>query len=407
MWLQAALSLAALVAAAMADDNKDLGSVLAANKNLTKFYELIKKYPDVLLELPSDNGVTIVAPSDKAMANIAYTALQPLWDADDRDKTTAILQYHILDGAVSVAALREGPTYLETSRLTSPALTNVTAGQGVLVNRQRDAVVFTSGQGSRCSLLEADIPFAGGLVQVVDNLLVPPAQVAKTADAFQARSFLGSLYAARLMPELAVRRDVTIFAPLDDAYGLVGGTLRGLDAPRLARVMRYHVVPGRVLSSARLANGSSYDTLATDAAGRPARLVVRQDGNTKYVNSARIVQPDILLANGVMHIIGNVLNPDVEGAAPDPRAATQSPVFAVSTVSGVFTSDLPCTADCPVTTTAAATTTGGADASGATATSATSSLSSSTSHGGGARCTARVVGAAVGMVGLGAGMAWM
>ncbi|KJK82691.1 hypothetical protein H634G_01828, partial [Metarhizium anisopliae BRIP 53293] len=58
MWLQAALSLAAWVSAAVADDSKDLGSVLAANKNLTKFYELIKKYPDVLLELPSDNGVT-------------------------------------------------------------------------------------------------------------------------------------------------------------------------------------------------------------------------------------------------------------------------------------------------------------------------------------------------------------
>ncbi|KJK85711.1 hypothetical protein H633G_10444 [Metarhizium anisopliae BRIP 53284] len=61
MWLQAALSLAAWVSAAVADDSKDLGSVLAANKNLTKFYELIKKYPDVLLELPSDNGVTVRA----------------------------------------------------------------------------------------------------------------------------------------------------------------------------------------------------------------------------------------------------------------------------------------------------------------------------------------------------------
>ncbi|KID82359.1 beta-Ig-H3/Fasciclin [Metarhizium guizhouense ARSEF 977] len=364
MWLQAALSLAAWVSAAVADDSKDLGSVLAANKNLTKFYELIKKYPDVLLELPSDNGVTIVAPSDKAMANIAYTALQPLWDADDKDKTTAILQYHVLDGAVSAAALRDGPTYLETSRLTSPALTNV-----------------------------------------VDNLLVPPAQLAGTADAFGARSFLGSLYAARLMPALAVRRDVTIFAPLDDAYGLVGGTLKGLNASRLARVMDYHVVPGRVLSSAHLANGTSYDTLATDAAGKLARVLVRQEGNSKFVNAAQIVQPDILLANGIMHIIGNVLNPDAERAAPDPSAGTQAPAFAVSTVSGVFTSDLPCTADCPATTTAA-TATGGADSSGATPTT-TSSLFSSTSHGGGARCTAHVVGAAVGMVGLGAGVAWI
>ncbi|OAA47077.1 beta-Ig-H3/Fasciclin [Metarhizium rileyi] len=392
-------------AAAVAHDNKDLGAVLAGNKNLTKFYELIKKYPDVLLELPSDNGVTIIAPSDKAMANIPYTALQPLWDPEDKAKTMPILQYHILNGAVSMAALKSGPTYFQTTRLTSPAYTNVTAGQGVLINKQGQFTIFTSGQGARCTLLQADIPFAGGLLQVVDNLLVPPTQVSKTAEAFRVTSFLGSLYAAKLMPDIAYRKNVTIFAPQDQAYGLVGGTLQDLDAPKLTRIMNYHIIPDQVLSSALLINGTKYDSLAKDAAGNASRVTIRQDGNNKYVNTARIVQPDILLANGVMHIIGSVLNPDEENAAPNPDVGTQPPVFAVSTAAGVFTSALPCTTDCPVTTTS-----GGASGAKTTATTtaaSTSSVFSSTSHGGGPRCTAHVVGAAVGMIGLGAGMAWM
>lgn len=73
--------LASLASLALADDYdspKDLGSVLASNKNLTTYYELIKvccpppvmsitrsliacsqKYPDILLQLPSYVGVTV------------------------------------------------------------------------------------------------------------------------------------------------------------------------------------------------------------------------------------------------------------------------------------------------------------------------------------------------------------
>lgn len=401
MLLQAVLCFGALFASVSAADKKDLGSVLAGNKNLSKFYDLIKKYPDVLLELPSDNGVTIVAPSNKAIDNIPYTSLQPLWDPENKDKTIPILQYHILQGSVSTAELKEGPTYLRTTRLTNSHFTNVTSGQGVLINKQSESVIFTSGQGARCTLTEADIAFTGGMIQVVDNLLVPPTQVSKTAEAFQAKSFLGSLYAAKLMPDIAYRKNITIFAPQDEAYKLVGGTLQAMDAKNLARIMNYHIIADQVLSSTMLTNGSRYTTLANDAAGKPESIAIRQDGNNKYVNTAQIVQPDILLANGVMHIIANVLNPDVEDGVPNPDVGTQPPVFAVSTVPGAFTSALPCTTNCPVTTTS-----GGAAGATATGTS-TSSLFSSTSHGGGPRCTAHVVGAAVGMIGLGAGMAWM
>ena len=40
--LKAALGLVALVAGVFADQGKDLGSVLAGNQDLSKFYELIK-----------------------------------------------------------------------------------------------------------------------------------------------------------------------------------------------------------------------------------------------------------------------------------------------------------------------------------------------------------------------------
>ncbi|KND89791.1 Transforming growth factor-beta-induced protein ig-h3 [Tolypocladium ophioglossoides CBS 100239] len=338
------LALAGLfVSIAVADDKTDLGSVQAANKNLTKYYDLIKKYPDILLQLPSYKGVTIIAPSDKAFDNIPYTALNGQWDPDDKAKTVPLLQYHILQGTVSTNALDVGPTYVKATLLTDPQYTNVTSGQNVLVNKQPgDTVVFTTSMGTRCSLVTGDIEFQGGLIQIVDNLLIPPARLGKTSEAFKVSSFLGGLYAAKLMPDTADRKNITVFAPQDEAFGLVGGGLEKMDTTQLARIMGYHVIPDQVLVSSAFTNNSKFKTLATDASGKSqVSVIIRQAGNNKYVNSAQIVQPDILIANGLLHLISNVLNPDAESAAPNPTIGTQAPVFPVSSIKGAFTSALP------------------------------------------------------------------
>ncbi|KAG5923919.1 hypothetical protein E4U61_002084 [Claviceps capensis] len=401
--LKAVLPLAFLAAGACAEGNQDLGTVLAGNKDVSKFYDLIKKFPDVLLQLPNYSGVTIAVPSNKAIENIPYTALNNNWDPEDKDKTVPLLQYHILKGTVAIGGLQEGPTYFETTLLTNSAYTNVTTGQGVLVNKQGDSAYFISGQGSRSTVTDSDMTFTGGLIHIVDNLLVPPSQIDKTAHAFQVNSFLGSLYAANMMPDIAYSKNVTILAPSNEAFKAVGGTLQGLNATQLARIMNYHIIPNQVLDSKALANATKYPTVAKDASGlNNLQLTIHQSGNNKYANSAQIVQPDVLLANGVMHVIRNVLNPDAPYVLPNPSIASQAPVFAVSTAAGAFTSALPCTTNCPVTTTSSD------DASAtATATTTTHSIHYSTSKGSGPRCTAQVAGAAMGMLGLGAGMAFL
>lgn len=50
--------------------------------------------------------------------------------------------------------------------------------------------------------------------------------------------------------------------------------------------------------------------LADPNAGPNYNFTIRQVGNTYFVNNARIVVPDTITANGVIHIIDQVLNPD-------------------------------------------------------------------------------------------------
>jgi hypothetical protein len=281
----------------------------------------------------------------------------------------------------------------------------VTSGQNILIAKQPgDTVVFTTSMGTRCTLTEGDITFQGGLIQVVDNLLVPPTRIQNTTEAFGVPNFLGALYAGKLMPQVSYEQNITVFAPVDSAFATVGGSLRHLDAKAIARIMGYHVIPNQVLVSSALTNGSRLQTLAKNAAGNaPESLVIRQAGNNKYVNSAQIVQPDILLANGIMHLISDVLNPDVDAAMPNPTAASQAPVFAVSSARNPFTSALPCTVSCPVTTTTAINST----TAGPTATSTTASTSLFTSKSkdaAGAFATADIraaAGVALGLLGAG------
>ncbi|KAH6689517.1 FAS1 domain-containing protein [Plectosphaerella plurivora] len=318
------VTLNATLGFAAEEEPQDLGALLESRKDLSTFNSLIRDYPDILLKLPNYGGVTIVAPSDKAFENIAGTPLNEIWDPKNASIAVPILEYHILQGTISTGALVSGPSVFKRTLLTSKQWTNVTAGQNVVVNKQPgEVIIFSSAQGARTTQTKGDMRFAGGLLHIVDNLLIPPTRLEQTLEAFSLDSFLGALHAAEMLPAIAEQQNITIFAPRDEALALVGGTLSNLDPDALARVVGYHLVPGRILSSAELTNGTRLDTRS----GNGAIPTVRRSGNDLYVDSARVVQPDILVANGVLHVIENVLNPDAGGVVPNPEAATQAPVW--------------------------------------------------------------------------------
>ncbi len=114
-------------------------------------------------------------------------------------------------------------------------------------------------------------------------------------------------------------------------------------------MLSYHLVPGAVLPSPLLSNNSNLSTSAL------VPLHITRAGNNLYADSAQVIQPDVLIANGVLHIIDEVLSPSAPAALPNPALASQAPVLpatgATSTGTGAptpFTSALPCTSACPV-----------------------------------------------------------
>jgi uncharacterized surface protein with fasciclin (FAS1) repeats len=127
-------------------------------------------------------------------------------------------------------------------------------------------------------------------------------QTAREAGTFQ--TLLTAVDAAGLGETLADEGPFTVFAPTDEAFAaLPQGTVQGLlsDPPALARVLSYHVVPGRI-TSAQIVSNSEQKTVD----GRVLTIAVN-GGVT--VNDATVIQADVEAENGVIHVIDRVLIP--------------------------------------------------------------------------------------------------
>lgn len=147
--------------------------------------------------------------------------------------------------------------------------------------------------------------------------------------------------------------DLTIFAPNNDAIQQLGSTLSTLSLEDLGQLVDYHIVNAShfVGYSSNLPNGT---VLQTRQGGN---ISITFAGNSIYANSAQIVQSDLLISNGILHVISNVLDPNVTDVKPNPSQPTQAPVIQGSALpSNVvpYASDLPTSVSSFVSSTAGA-----------------------------------------------------
>jgi uncharacterized surface protein with fasciclin (FAS1) repeats len=133
-------------------------------------------------------------------------------------------------------------------------------------------------------------------------------------------TLVAAVKAAGLVDTLKGRGPFTVFAPTNAAFaalpaGTVDTLLKPENKPALARVLTYHVVPGR-LDAAALENairaGRGSATLRT-AGGGTLWAMMNGDRNIVLKDTrgtvASISTYDVLQSNGVIHVIDRVLLP--------------------------------------------------------------------------------------------------
>ena len=162
----------------------------------------------------------------------------------------------------------------------------------------------------------APAPAAPKMADIVDT--------AVGAGAF--KTLAAALGAAGLVETMKSAGPFTVFAPTDAAFAkLPAGTVEELLKPenkaKLAGILTYHVVSGKVMASTVVTmDGAKVPTVN----GAQVSIKVGADG--VMVDGAKVVTTDVECTNGVIHIIDSVILP----AAAPAAAAAHAPAAAVA-----------------------------------------------------------------------------
>lgn len=275
--------------------------------------------------LLGQEAITVFAPT-----NAAFGAVLEAYDVDNLtdlvtelggvDKLEEVLGYHVV-----------ASTAFSTDLTNNQTLTTLN-GQELTVTINNDGVFINGAQ-----VTTADVEIANGVVHIIDAVLVPELDypnVVEAATAAGLTTLIDAVTAAELGATLTGAEAITVFAPTNAAFaGLLerydaadlNELITVLGAETVSNVLQFHVIPSSIFSH-DLAEG---EQTVTTLEGQELTVNKSAEGVvtvTDYLNFTYTVNTaDVVIDNGVVHVIDGVLLPDVAPDTPNiVEAATEA-----------------------------------------------------------------------------------
>ncbi|KAG9290820.1 hypothetical protein G9A89_010968 [Geosiphon pyriformis] len=204
-------------------------------------------------------------------------------------------RYLIVNGTVKSTDLNAGQEKLVPTFLTEYLawLPNGT-GQVLKINKTLDGKIGVN-DGIATSV---DNVVSNGVVHIIDNFPSPPLQFSENSDAPSQLQYL--IDEANLTSAIDFTSGITIFAPPNSALEPL--IEKSLNASFIRSTLLQHVVP-KVLYASDLKDGNTFKTLNNST----ITIQMPKNGGNLTVNGTQIIKGDLLLSNGVMHLIENLI----------------------------------------------------------------------------------------------------
>ncbi len=259
---------------------------------------LTLRVADLVEALSGPGPFTVFAPTDAAFEKLPPEVLRELLRPESHRRLVELLTYHVVGGKALTAAeiLAMNPPF--KLKMLNNLTTEITVNAGkVEINNS--------------TVTQADVRCTNGIIHVIDTVIFPPNIVQTAINDGRFKTLVTALTAAGLVEPLSRAGPFTVFAPTDAAFAkLPPGTLDNLlkpeNRPELIRILTYHVVANRELTSA--------DILALNPPFRLEMLnglstEVTVAGGMIKVNSATVIVANVFASNGIVHAIDTVLLP--------------------------------------------------------------------------------------------------
>merc|ERR1711973_371432 len=282
----------------------DLASDLQAN-GLTTLLSLVVD-AGLADTLASVEPATIFAPTNEAFAALPQETLNALTSDPELLKST--LLYHVIPNA-AISSNQLKPDQSVETAAGAPLRVNVYPSYGTTVTVNGVPVVtpdVPAGSGSVVHVVEKVIP----TIKAGDNV----AAVVSSNEKYS--TLLAAVKAAGLVDALASTDGITVFAPTNDAFAKIPeDTLASIPADKdlLTSILTRHVVPNVIYSEGLC--WKTYPTLNPAEKLSTQLYKLQSYGKTVGMSAkvktsagvAKIVQPDIVATNGVIHGIDTVV----------------------------------------------------------------------------------------------------
>ncbi|KAK0101777.1 hypothetical protein ONS95_006930 [Cadophora gregata] len=299
IWLTAALVPSSLAITLL--------ELIGTTPELSTLYSYVNGSANAANFLASSNNFTFLAPNNDAISAL----IQSKGNATlTEDLLLASVQYGMVKGGFPTLSFSNNSQFVSTN-LAGPKYANVTGGQTVeLVTDEIGNPQVVSGNKVSAGVAD-ELICTGGIVHIIDKFLSIPIQTVLQVSAAKMQYFVSILNTAGYLNTansayvdgILNVPDVTYFIP-NSAIALEKATRQAANstAEETKAVFQYHVVPGFVGYSSMLKDGMRLKTQEGSSL-----TITMQDGDM-YVNSAKIIASDYIVANGVIHVIDDLLD---------------------------------------------------------------------------------------------------
>ena len=119
--------------------------------------------------LAGEGPYTVFAPANSAFEAVPQATRDTLMSEEGKDDLSAILTYHVVDGATMSDTLTQAASGADEGGY---GLTTLN-GADLMATMEDDELVLTDAAGNSARVTQADIEASNGVVHVIDTVLMP------------------------------------------------------------------------------------------------------------------------------------------------------------------------------------------------------------------------------------------
>jgi transforming growth factor-beta-induced protein len=300
--LSALVAFALLFAACTKEDDKKenpaptqktIAGIASADTSFSILVAALNK-TGLTATLNGTGNFTVFAPKNAAFRKLSITeqVISTLEGADLENLKSTLL-YHVLGSEVKSTQL----TNSYASTLYKVGENGVSLKIGIAPVKLNGAI----------NVITADVDASNGVLHVIDAVLTPPTVVDIALNDASFTSLVAAVVKAELVATLKDTKNITVFAPIDQAFKDINFDLNATTKAQLTPILTAHVLGSQVRSN-QITNGQKVTALnpAVELTFNTTSGVKLSGGKT---TDASVVTADIQATNGVIHVINKVILP--------------------------------------------------------------------------------------------------